>query len=141
MKQRMRYFIDIILAIVISSPLSVFILLLSEYVMNPQAYKENLAYSLGGYIIFPFAFGIVYIIIGIPTTLLADYLKKNELLVSFFKKSYFLQCVIFTSSSFLFSYLSLCFHVYLPAFLSWLIPALIYLHMLILIRWKRGNLE
>jgi hypothetical protein len=139
MKQRIRYFVDIILAILISSPLSVFILLLSEYVMDPQAYKNNLANSVGGYIIFPFAFGIIYILIGMPTTLLADYLKKNELLVSLFKKSYFLQCVIYTSSSFLFSYLSLGFHVYLPAFLGWLIPALIYLHILILIRWKRGT--
>jgi hypothetical protein len=136
MKRRINYFLTILLAIILSSPLSLTIILLSDYFSDPQAYSENYAYNTSFYVLYTFIVAIIYIVVGIPTTLLADKLKNKELYLSIFKKSYFIQVIIYTVSSLLFSYVTLGFHFYFPAFVSWLTFAQVYFHVLLLIRWK-----
>jgi hypothetical protein len=50
MKRRINYFLTILLAIILSSPLSLTIILLSDYFSDPQAYSENYAYNKGFYL-------------------------------------------------------------------------------------------
>jgi heme/copper-type cytochrome/quinol oxidase subunit 2 len=138
MKRRIIYFLTtILLAIILSSPLSLTISLLSDYFSDPQAYNENYAYNSSFYILYTFIVAIIYIVVGIPTTLLADNLKYKKSFLSIFKTSYLIQVLVYTVSSLLFSYITLGFHFYFPAFVSWLTFAQVYFHVLLLIRLKR----
>jgi hypothetical protein len=138
MKRRINYFLTILLAIILSSPLSLTIILLSDYFSDPQAYSENYAYNTSFYILYTFIVAIIYIVVGIPTTLLADNLKYNKSFLSIFKTSYLIQVLVYTVSSLLFSYVTLGFHFYFPAFVSWLTFAQVYFHVLLLVRIKKN---
>ncbi|NQD66484.1 hypothetical protein HP456_11205 [Bacillus haikouensis] len=137
MDNKFKYFLQIILAIVISSPLSLFILLLSDYLIDPQGDKDNPENNIIFYIIFTIYAVIIYGKIGIPTTLLADYLLKKNNLISFLKSKYLLQFLIYTLASYLLHSLPYGFQFYLPGFMAVFIPAQIYLHILLLLRIKR----
>jgi hypothetical protein len=134
MDNKFQYFLQIILAIVISSLLSLFILFLSDYLIDPQGYTDNPENNIIFYIIFIIYAVIIYVKIGIPTTLLADYLQKKNTLISFFKSKYLLQVLIYTLASYLLHSFPYGFQFYLPGFMAAFIPAQIYLHILLLIR-------
>jgi hypothetical protein len=136
MKRKLIYFLQIFLAIVISAPLSVFIFSISSYLIDPQGYKDNLANSFFGDLITTIIFVIIYIIIGIPTTLLADKLKNKNNLISKFRSRYIIQFLTYTCTSLMIPIVTLAF-LYPPTLIAAFIPAQVYFHILLLLRIRR----
>jgi heme/copper-type cytochrome/quinol oxidase subunit 2 len=137
MKSKILYFLQMLLAIIISAPLSVFLMQLSSYLMDPQGYNDNLANNMAGYVIYTIIFFIIYIVIGIPTTLLADKLKNKSNLISKFKSRYIIQFLTYTCASLMIPIVTLAI-LYSPASsLGTFFPAQVYLHILLLLRIRR----
>ncbi|KMM38475.1 hypothetical protein [Guptibacillus hwajinpoensis] len=69
----MKYLQKILLAIIISAPLSVFVLVIGEFTLDyvlelEREYTDTFATIIS----LPIFFAIVYIVYGLPTTLIAD---------------------------------------------------------------------
>ncbi|MDO6657520.1 hypothetical protein [Anaerobacillus sp. 1_MG-2023] len=69
----MKYLQKILLAIIISAPLSVFVLVIGEFTLDyvlelEREYTDTFATIIS----LPILFAIVYIVYGLPTTLIAD---------------------------------------------------------------------
>ncbi|MDP4553488.1 hypothetical protein Q9251_21785 [Alkalihalobacillus macyae] len=69
----MKYLQKILLAIIISAPLSVFVLVIGEFTLNYVLELEReYTNTFATLISLPIFFAIVYIVYGLPTTLIAD---------------------------------------------------------------------
>lgn len=73
----MSYLNKILLAILISSPVSVYILLITEFFTDPEFFSpDNYGFNLSIFWFYPLIFGLIYLILGLPTTLINDVLLK-----------------------------------------------------------------
>jgi hypothetical protein len=120
--------------------LAVLFLLLEALIFNPAYFADsNYAYNISVYVLYPIIYAVIYLIFGVPTTLITDYLLKAFAVSS---KKYIYLISFFTYSIAGVS-LTLAFTMSIPdnilSFISILIPVYIYLIVLLLLRKKGGS--
>lgn len=136
----MKYVLRILLAIVISAPVAVLFLFLEALIFTPAYFADsNYAYNISVYILYPIIYAAIYLIFGVPTTLITDYFLR---VFSVRSKRYIYLISFFTYSIAGVS-LTLGFTKTIPdnilSFTGVLIPVYIYLIVLLLLR-KNGEI-
>ena len=131
----MKYILIILLAIAISSPLSLYISFFCEKIFNwALGIERNYTDVVPSLIVIPFFFAYFYIIFGIPTTLIADGIVKLKPISKYTTTlRSIIQFVIYTLAG-----LSLAFDSGFDPYSIYfvLVPVYTYFFLLIIIRRK-----
>jgi hypothetical protein len=125
-----RYFIKIIIAILISAPIAVIITLVSDYLFEPTSSSRDISEYIGPLFVYPFFYLMYYVILGIPTTLLTDFAVKKLNFNNTFVSTYLISFISYTIAGLVLS----DFDIYNLDF--FLIPIYTYLHILLFLRRK-----
>lgn len=130
----MKYLQKILIAIIISAPLSVSILIIGELTINwilqvEREYTDTLPTLIS----MPIFFGIVYIVYGLPTTLIADGLVMLRPLSKF---KFLTQFVIYTLTGLVLAFILSKGPLGIMKLVTVLFPAYLYLCVLTLVRKK-----
>ncbi|MGG0177535.1 hypothetical protein [Gottfriedia acidiceleris] len=128
----MRYLLKIIFAIILSAPIAVLIWTVFTYFVSPDFFREENLANRGYFPFFTFVYIIVYFILGVPTTLIADFVSKRKMFSNSVKIQYFVQFGIYTLAALCIT--SFDFSEGLSAFIPVLIPVYTYLHILLFLR-------
>ncbi|KMM37947.1 hypothetical protein [Guptibacillus hwajinpoensis] len=133
-----KYILKILLAIVLSSPISLYISFIGEMIFNWLfEIEKNYTDVVSSLIAIPFFFAIFYVVFGLPTTLIADGIAKIKpisKLTTYWRSA--IQFLIYTFAGLILSFLltDSAFDPY--GIYSVLIPVYTYFFLLIFIRRK-----
>jgi hypothetical protein len=124
------YLFKIVAAILISAPIAVTITLGIDYVFDPSSSSREIGEYLTALYVYPFFYLIYYVILGIPVTLLTDFVIKAFNSKKRFILTYLISLTIYTIAGLVLSDFKL---ELLDLFL---IPIYVYLHVLLFLRRK-----
>jgi H+/Cl- antiporter ClcA len=122
------YLFKIVAAILISAPIAVTITLGIDYVFDPSSSSREISEYLTALYVYPFFYLIYYVILGIPVTLLTDFVIKAFNSKKRFILTYLISLTIYTIAGLVLSDFKL---ELLDLFL---IPIYVYLHVLLFLR-------
>ncbi|MEH7348499.1 hypothetical protein [Gottfriedia acidiceleris] len=133
----MRYLLKIVFAIILSAPIAVLIWTIFTYFVSPDFFREENLANRGYFPFFTFIYIIIYFILGIPTTLIADFVTKSKIFANSVKNQYFVQLGIYTLAAICIT--SFDFSEGVTGFIPVLIPVYTYLHILLFLRRNPKN--
>lgn len=121
-----------IYAIILSAPIAVLICTIFTYFVSPDFFREENLANRGYFPFMTFVYTIVYFILGVPTTLIADFISKRKMFSSSVKIQYSVQFGIYTLAALCIT--SFDFSKGLSGFFPVLIPVYTYLLILLFLR-------
>lgn len=130
----MKYIQKILLAIIISAPISVFVSLIGEsFLIWILGLERNNTDTFPTLITLPIFYAIFYIICGLPTTLIADGLLRFKSLA---KYSTVIQLLVYTLSGLILSLILSDYSLKVDILVIVLTPVYVYWYVLLMIRKK-----
>ncbi|MFP5116000.1 hypothetical protein ACSU64_27195 [Bacillaceae bacterium C204] len=133
----MKYILKILLAIILSAPIALIIQLPFMHIFTPEFFAEDNWANRGFYIAFPYYYMIIYFILGMPTTFVADFIATRKVFSNIDKAKYFIQIGTYTLAGLLMT----GFHLDMNALIYIFIPVYTYLVILSILRmlFKKKN--
>ncbi|WP_427036589.1 hypothetical protein [Cytobacillus pseudoceanisediminis] len=137
MKKFLEKLLLMLLAILLSSPVAaIFIIMVDILMVERDPYEGEL--DFWGEVYFLSTFSIpVYIILGIPVTLIIDALNSNTK-VPFGFKSYLIQLLLYTLSAIAVNLLVPSYSRNVVSFITFSIPVYTYFHVLFYLRKRKA---